>query len=154
MPQKILGIDLGSWSVKGVLLESSVRGFKVEAVHEEPLAPGEPDTKKQRQLDALGRLIGEPKLKGDVMVLGFPGEQATMRWVTLPYGDVKKIEQTLAGELADVLPFDLMDAVHDHEILERSKNESVSLCAAAVSDQVGAFLESVQSVGVDPKSLP
>jgi general secretion pathway protein L len=154
MPQKILGIDLGSWSVKGVLLESSFRGFTVEAVHEEPIAPGEPDTKKQRQLDALGRLIGEPRLKGDVMILGFPGEQTTMRWVTLPYGDVKKIEQTLPGELADVLPFDLMDAVYDHEILERSKNESISLCAAAVSDHVGTFLESVQSAGVDPKFLP
>ena len=154
MPQKILGIDLGSWSVKGVLLESSFRGFRVEALHEEPLAPGDPETRKQRQLDALGRLIGEPKLKGDVMIVGFPGEQATMRWVTLPYGDAKKIEQTISGELADVLPFDIQDAVFDHEIMDRSKHESTSICAAAVSDQVGAYLESLHSSGVDPKFLP
>ncbi len=154
MPQKILGVDLGSWSVKGVLLESSFRGFRVEAVHEELLAPGEPETRRQRQLDALGRMIGESRLKGDVMVAGFPGEQATMRWVTLPYGDQRKIDQTIAGELADVLPFDVLDAVTDHEVLDRARHESTSLCAAAVSDHVGAFLEALQSSGADPKFLP
>src|SRR5688572_19335031 len=154
MPQKILGIDLGSWSVKGVLLESSFRGFRVEALHEERLAPGDAETKKQRQLEALGRLIGEPKLRGDVMIVGFPGEQTTMRWIILPYGDPKKIEQTISGEVADVLPFDIQDAVFDHETLDRSKHESTSVCAAAQSEHVGAFLEALQSSGVDPKFLP
>ena len=44
MPQRILGLDIGSYSVKGVLLEDSFRGFKVEAAKEVKIAAGTPET--------------------------------------------------------------------------------------------------------------
>lgn len=154
MPQKILGIDLGSWSAKAVVLESGFRGFTVQAVAEEKVEPGDPETKQERMLDALSRLMALTTLKADLTIIGFPGEQATTRFVTLPYGDPRKIEQTISGELADELPFDIYDAVYDHHVQERSKTESTSLCAAALADKVGVFLDTLETASVDPKFLP
>lgn len=154
MPQKILGIDLGSWSAKGVVLESGFRGFSIVAATEERVEPGDGESRQERMVDALSRLLAMPAMKGDVTIVGFPGEQATTRFVTLPYGDPKKIEQTIAGELADDLPFDIYDAVHDHQVQERSKSESTSLCAAALADKVGMFLEMLGTTSVDPRFLP
>jgi type IV pilus assembly protein PilM len=154
MPQKILGIDLGSWSVKAVLLESSFRGSKVEAAGEQPVEPGTPETRRNRQLVALARLMERDVFRADVIVAGFPGELVTTRFITQPFGDEKKIDQTIAGELADELPFELDRAVFSHETIARSKTESTSLCAAGYSDHVRSFLEAVQANGVDPKFVP
>ena len=57
MPQRILGIDIGSWSAKAVLVESSFRGFKVEEVHEVPIGAGDDSTKTERQVAALELLL-------------------------------------------------------------------------------------------------
>src|SRR5678815_3356435 len=113
MPQRILGIDLGSWSVKAVLVETSFRNFDVIGVREVRAPAGASETKRERQLDALRQLLADGAFKADVQVVGFPGEQATTRFVQLPFSDPKRVEQTLSGELADSLPFEITQAIYD-----------------------------------------
>lgn len=155
MPQKILGVDIGSWSVKAVLVETGFRGFEVTTVREERVLAGEPITKLERQGEALVALLADGTLKADAYVAGFPGELAITRFVTLPFSDTKRIEQTLGGELADTLPFEISDAVYDHAVVKKlDDGASVSLCAIAQKDAVEAFLTTLQSTGIDPRFLP
>lgn len=155
MPQKILGIDLGSWSVKAVLVETSFRSFEVAQVREVKVTPGEAETRRERQLAALRQLVTDPSLKADVQIVGFPGESVTTRFITLPFSDEKRIEQTISGELADSLPFELGDSVFDHTMLKKLPDGgSLSLAAVAMRDAVAGFLAGVQSAGIDPKHLP
>ncbi len=155
MPQRILGIDIGSWSAKAVLVESSFRGFKVEEVHEVPIGAGDDSTKTQRQIAALELLLEYGALRADTTVASLPGEYATTRFIELPFSDPKKVDLTIGGELADVLPFDLMDAVYDHTILDkRDDGSSLSLCIAAQSTKVSDYLALLQSAKVDPRYLP
>lgn len=155
MPQRILGIDIGSWSVKAVVVESSFRGFKVEEVHEVPIGTGDEDSKVDRQVAALELLLQQSTLRADTTVAALPGEDATTRFVELPFSDQKKIDATIGGELADVLPFDLMDAVYDHSLLEkREDGTSLSLCIAAQSSRISDYLALLGRAGVDPRFLP
>ncbi len=155
MPQKILGVDLGAWSVKAVLLESSFRGFRVEAAHEEQLEHGDDESFKDRQLDALTKMVMRPEFKADVTVVALPGEQATSRFIQLPYSDSRKIEQTIKGELADLLPFDISDAVSSHQLLYKTDDGgSVTLASAALKEQISAHLEHMQNASLDPRFLP
>jgi general secretion pathway protein L len=75
--------------------------------------------------------------------------------VPLPFSEPKRVEQTIAGELADSLPFEISQAVFDHHIVRKlDDGGSVSLCAVALHDAVGSFLAATQGAGVDPKFLP
>src|SRR5690242_15935432 len=85
VPQKILGLDLGSWSVKGVLLETGFRSHQVIGVREIRVKDGDPETKLERQIEALRALHDDPSLRADAYVVGFPGDQTTTRFITLPF---------------------------------------------------------------------
>lgn len=155
MPQRILGIDLGSWSVKAVLIETGFRGFQVVAVREARLRAGEPDTKLERQIEALQELLLDGKMRADAYVAGFPGEATTLRFINLPYSDQKRIEATLAGELEDAVPFDIGQAVYDHTVIKKNDDgSSVSLVAVAFKDGLSKFLRALHDAGTDPKHLP
>src|SRR5688572_7513918 len=114
MPQRILGVDVGGWSVKGVLLEDSFRGFRVETVREVRVADGPPETKNERVKAALEELRGEEKVDAYAAIM--PEELIATRFITMPFSDPKKIAATIGGELADVLPFDIDTTIYDHSI--------------------------------------
>lgn len=155
MPSHIIGIDMGAWSVKAVLLESTFRGHRVEAVQEVPLAPGSPETKTERQLEALQELLAVSGLKADTTICALPGEQVSTRLVQLPFAEPKKVDATIGGELADVLPFDIFDAVYDHMVQEKTQEGgSISICASALTGPVQEFLDTLSEADVDPRYLP
>ena len=166
MPQRILGVDLGSWSVKAVLLESGFRGFRVTRAIELPIPESEaesdeaePPGRAERQALALSELLADEELKADAQVAAFPGEDAAVRFVRLPFSDARRIDQLMEGELADLVPFDLYDAVYDHQVLERRSAKggpgtSLSLAAAARTEDVRSYLERLDGAGFDPKFLP
>jgi type IV pilus assembly protein PilM len=151
--------------VKAVLLETGFRGFKVERAVELPLpAPEAPEDEPppnlgERQALALTELLADETLRADAEVAGFPGEATAIRFVHLPFSEARKVEQVMEGELADLVPFDLYDAVYHHHILERhpergSPGRSLSLAAAARKEDVRAFLARLEEAGVDPKFVP
>lgn len=155
MPQRILGIDIGSWSIKAVVVESSFRGFKVEAVEEIPIGDGDEESKRERQIAALSLLMERPELKSDTLVASLPGELATTRFVDLPYSDQKKVDATIGGELADVLPFDLAEAVFDHALVDKKDDgSSTSLCVSAQRKTLEHFLSTTTEGGADPRFVP
>ncbi|MCA9549361.1 MAG: pilus assembly protein PilM [Myxococcales bacterium] len=155
MPSHILGIDLGSWSVKAVLLESTFRGHRVEGVREVPLSPGGAETKSERQLEALQELLVVTGFKADTQIAALPGELASTRFVNLPFSDPKKVEATIGGELADLLPFDVMDAVYDHQVqAKRPDGSTLSICGAAQRHLVREHLDTLKEGDVDPRFLP
>lgn len=164
MPQRILGLDLGSWSVKAVLIETGFRGFQVERAVELPLPVIDPSIEnppslRERQTLALAELLGDDDLRADAQVVGFPGEESAVRFLRLPFSDSRKVEQIMEGELEDVVPFDLFEGVYDHQILERhpvrgEPGSSLSLAVAARNDDVRTFLGHLEEADVDPKFLP
>lgn len=163
MPQRILGVDLGSFSVKAVLLETGFRGFRVVKAAELCLAAAsedpDGDSLPERQALALTELLADEQLRSDAQVAAFPGEQAAVRFVRLPFSDSRRVDQLMEGELADLIPFDLDAAVHHHQIVERrpvrgAPGSSASLAVAAKEDSVRDFLARIEEAGVDPKFLP
>jgi general secretion pathway protein L len=159
MPQRILGIDLGSWSVKAVLIETGFRGFEVVGVREVRVRPADPaeggDTEIDRRVEALAELLSDHAFRADAHVIGFPGEETTSRFIQLPFSDAKRVEQTLGGELADSLPFEIGNAVYDHAIVHKLEDgASLSVAGVAPKDSLDRFLKTLQSAGVDPKFVP
>ncbi len=154
MPQRILGIDIGAWSVKGVTVEAAFRNLKVVAAREVRIEPGEVETTRERTIAALTELMSAPELKTDLCIAALPGSEAATRQIELPFSDPKKVEQTIGGELADVLPFDIDDAVFDHSLIHKTAlGGSRSVAAAALRPRVADRLSLLEEGGVNPKYL-
>jgi len=154
MPQRILGVDVGAWSVKAVLLESQFRGFRVVEAKEARIEDGDPETLAERRSEALQRIADEPELRRDGSVAALSADGATTRFVELPFADTRRVDQVIEGEMADLIPFPIEDAVFDHVMVDKGSEGSRSLAAAAPRSRVRQRLDALMEAGIDPKFLP
>lgn len=165
MAQRIVGLDLGSYSIKAVHVMAKGRTGDFEVVqYDEALVPppfdveeGQPATLRERQSLALQELLEKGALKGDVFVTGLPGDGAAVRTLRFPFSDARKIEQTLPFELEAEIPFDLDDVVISWSVLRHKQgvdaNETEVLAAYARRESVSELLSLLAEVGVDPRHV-
>ncbi|MFZ9886008.1 MAG: pilus assembly protein PilM [Myxococcota bacterium] len=164
MAQRIVGLDLGSYSIKVVHVVSKGRAADFEvARYDEALLPppfeitdGVQATLQERQALALQELRERGALEGDVFVTGLPGDVAAVRTLRFPFSDARKIQQTLPFELEAELPFDLDEIVVSWTVLgpvasREGPPETEVLAAYAKRDAIAALLELLQDAGVDPR---
>lgn len=153
MPQTVLGIDLGSYSVKIAQVERGFGEFKLVNFYEVPLVAEEVLTYEQSASAALTKFFEENPINYDACVLAVPGTMAAFRNLTLPFGNVKKIDQTLEFELETVIPLDLEEVLFDYTLLSTSPQESKVLAAYLRESDFKRFLSSIQVSGVDPRYM-
>jgi general secretion pathway protein L len=152
MAQRILGIDLGAHAVKTVLLESTYRGYVVlghGGAVVEPAAEGTPLL--ARQLAALERLLAARGWKLRDVVAALPGSGLSSSIVTLPFTDVRRIEQTIQFEVEEQIPFELTDVAWDWQLLGAREGRSDLYVGVAHRDEVGALLAGLAPLGIDPR---
>lgn len=152
MAQHVIGLDIGSWSVKAAVLESSLRGFALVDVaeHHVPRLPtgkmADPDT--AAQVSATLRQVTE----WEGLSTAVPGRQAMVREVELPFTDDRKIKPVLGFQLEDLLPLDVDDLTFDYVHQEDAGAETATLlCAAVPSAFMAEFLSDLASAEADPK---
>lgn len=149
---RVLGLDLGSHSVKAVLLETTIRGFQVKS-YSTALVPTEGE-RLPRLEAAITKLLSQNTLTADSVVVSVPGVSMATHSLALPFSDQKKVEAALSGEVADQLPFDLDDAVYDYQANE-TKNGDVKgaqvLVGVMRKEELGVLLESLKKSKLDPR---
>src|SRR5512138_494289 len=118
MAQRILGIDLGAWAVKAVLIDSTYRGFTVLEHGGAVLPPpAEGQTLLSRQIAALQGLIEARGWTFGEAMVALPGAGMSSSVVTLPFTDLRRIEQTLPFEVEEQIPFQLDEVAWDWQVL-------------------------------------
>ena len=141
---KILGIDVGSTTVKAVELDSAFGRYEVQDYYEQKIDPG------STALEALGRLLqGLPKAP-DRIAMALPTGQLTFRNLSLPTRDKKSIQSSVGFELDDELPFSLEDCIYDYSILSQSKSGTQLHVAASLKKNLGNALSEWAASGADP----
>lgn len=166
MAQRIVGLDIGAHSIKVVHLSGSLRGFTIEAYDEElvPTAVAEENSgAADAEMDddqyagvrqALAALRDRGALRGDLFVVGLPGNLATTRTVRLPFADSKRVEATLPFEVDAMVPFDLEDMVMTHQVLSgQIEGKTDVLVGLAKKQDVAVFLDLLHEAGVDPRHV-
>src|SRR5688500_12530857 len=168
---RIVGIDLGSYSVKVVRLEPrSGRGwgrggFEVLAYGQAMVPP--PDegadpvaSLPERHSLALTELKAKGLLEGDIFVTGLPGDAAAVRTLKFPFNDPKKIAEALPFALESEIPLDLEEIVLSWAVLGPSAkakkdvtNETEVLVAWAKKDAVQGVLDLFAVHGIDPRHV-
>ncbi|MDF1562206.1 MAG: pilus assembly protein PilM [Deltaproteobacteria bacterium] len=156
MARRILGLDLGTHSLKGVWLESTFRQSAVRDYRSTVLAPeGEGEAKlsyPKRLAEALERMREETGgLKADAIHAVLPGRHTSTHLLELPFSDQRRIEQTLPFELEDQLPFGLDEVVFDHQIIGQGEEGTLVLVTVVRKDFLREILEVLAEAGLDPR---
>jgi type IV pilus assembly protein PilM len=148
---RILAIELGSWSVKAVEIESRFRRFEVLDFHEVklPLKMTEPtEIYKEAVAEIFAKIPSHP----EKVVVSLPAPNISTRFLSIPVKQRKKAEQMYRFELEDSLPFKLDDTVVEHSIYSL-KDSSLVFAAIAPNRFISSYIEFLKSIGLDPDWL-
>lgn len=151
MPQTILGIDVGSFSVKVAQIERGFGEFKIVGFYEVPLVAEQVLNFEQAVSAALTKFLEENPIPYDSCILSVPGSMTAFRFLDLPFGNTKKIDQTIDFELEAVIPFELEEILYDYTILSMTPQNSQVLAAYLKEEEFKKFLSQIQVSSVDPK---
>ncbi len=113
----------------------------------EPVAPLSPLAIAVR--DAVAQCGRTP----DGIHVHLDGRNVSLRPITLPAGAAKRLGDILPGELENVLPFPVSEAVLHHQPISSEELSITVLTAAVRREHVAAALASFALVGVDPRQL-
>lgn len=144
---RILGLDIGSTSIKAVEVDTAFGRFEIHEYHEVRVHPGE------SAIAVAGGLVhGLPKTP-DRVVVPLRASRVTLRNLKLPTRDKKAIQSSVAFELEDDLPFETDQAASDFVILGTIGNESQVHVSAALKSMLDDYLGLAVQAGVDPDTL-
>ncbi|XXF75984.1 pilus assembly protein PilM [Myxococcaceae bacterium GXIMD 01537] len=152
---RILGLDLGSYSVKAVLFESNMRGHVTKAWAEVRRGEGErADTLRA----AVQELLTQHPLQADQVVVALPGSTLMTHTFSLPFVLPKQIDATLPEQLEDQLPFPLTEAVFDYQVVGQRETkdgakESDLLVGVVRKEELSSLLALLAELKVDPRTV-
>ncbi len=152
MSQRVIGLDMGTHSIKAaVLLQSRWSGFELAGFFKENVDRDDSVPERERVASALGRLFSENRLKSDVVAVSMPGLAVSTRIITLPFTDRKKIARVISFEVEGYIPFALEDVVISYHILGQEEGKTRLLAVSVRKDILRENLETLAGAGVVPR---
>ena len=146
--RSVLGLDVGSHSLKAVELKVSPRNlapghFRVHPRIDEgsPLA------------EHLQRFVGMHGLPLDQVACALPATQLSTRRLEFPFSDARRLNQAIPFEVEAETPFDLDAIFIDWNLLSGDRNHGVVAATLAQRKDVGAALATFEEGGVEPHVL-
>ncbi len=151
MSRKILGLDIGSHSIKAVLVKE---GFgKLEPVRfiEKRLINGDVQ-------GLIRSIFQEGHFKPDIVVSSVAGNNVSVQYLQIPFTDESKISRVVPNEVENLIPFHLEDMVIDQVILSKGNGVkptgSSSVCVALIKKGIlQQHMDTMKEALVDTKII-
>lgn len=153
MPHRVLGVDLGGWSVNVAELEAGFRATRVIGFHERRVDAARPWP--DGAIEALAALRADLGLAADAVCVAMPGDRVLVHALTLPFDDPRKIASVAGYEMESQIPWDLADVCFDFAVAGRAPagEGSLVVAAAARREEVIGLLGRLHGIGVDPQAV-
>ncbi|MEQ1917631.1 MAG: type IV pilus assembly protein PilM [Elusimicrobiota bacterium] len=156
-PKDVVGIDVGSYSVKVVLFKLEAGVYQLKAWGNLPLgakADVGPDEKKIAVVNALRAFFIEKGVKVKDVSTALSGNAVIVRYVKFPRLTKLELLSTLATEAEPFIPFDINEVqLGFHilsEIVEDGQKKMETVLVAAKRELVVQRLEILQGAGLTP----
>jgi hypothetical protein len=156
---RYLGIEVTESQLKGAVLKTAYKKLMLEAVYTVNRPPG-PEGLQAATRD-LGSLVqallasttpGTQPAELDGIYASLPGQESSIRTISLPRAVWKRGEKALLAELEGAVPFDVDDAVVDAQVT--APGDPVPLLAvAAIRERVKGYLEAMTLGGLEPREI-
>ena len=151
--QKVIGLDIGSYSIKAVEIVNTFKSYEITNFYEVviPNIEGVP-------LDAIvpvcmEQLFRENDIKADRILTAMPGQFISSRVLPFNFSDPRKIEASVMVELEDQVPFNMDDMIIDHQILGTAYGKTMALAVMTRKTFLKNFLDLLSRINIDPKLI-
>lgn len=157
----MVGIDIGSHSVKAVLLTQLAQGYRLEAVALEPLPKGAVKERNLTDIEAVGRVIAKIRRRIprhiNQAVVAISGQSVITKMI---YMDVSltdsELESQIEIEADSLIPYPLDEVSIDFEKLDINEADPSKvnvLLSAARTESVEARASALDVGGFEPKVM-
>lgn len=164
MARRIIGLDLGAYSVKLLRMETGKQSSEFEIIdtQEEILAPEQEEGPSllERQKEALLKFQALGLLDAESYSCGIPASDGQIRSLEVPFVEPRKIEAILPGLLESEVAFDASEMIipwHKQDVSSNEKGEAQENARIRLGfgkkSSIAANLQMLQSANIDPRQL-
>ena len=146
--KSVLGLDLGSHSIKAVELTQTLR--EVEPAQMRLQLLPSPDAPL---VELLPRFIRTHELPTDLIVAAVPGDRLSVRRMEFPFRDRRRLAAAVPFEVESETPFDINDVLIDWELIGGDRQRSELAVCIAPRSVVAARLHELSEAGCEPRIL-
>jgi type IV pilus assembly protein PilM len=152
----VVGLDIGSSTVKAVELKPSGKGHRVTAFASAPVPP---DAIVDGAIidagavaDAIRRVFETGGFKGKDVCASLSGNAVIVKKITLPVMTEAELMDSIQWEAEQYIPFDIQDVNLDYQILDAgtgpdSRGSMEVLLVAAKKDKIGDYTSVIAQAG-------
>jgi type IV pilus assembly protein PilM len=153
----VIGLDIGSSSIKMVELKEGKGGFRLQSLGMTPLPPEAivdgALMDSVTVVEAIKEVVDTGKVKTKNTVISVSGHSVIVKKITLPLMTEAELEESIQWEAERYIPFDINDVNLDFQILgygsENAEQMDVILVAAK-KDIVHDYVSVVMEAGLNP----
>ncbi|MDD5644330.1 MAG: type IV pilus assembly protein PilM [bacterium] len=149
----ILGLDIGTSSIKLVELRKTSTGIKLVncAVHEFDFDPEDKSIDQTNQIIiSLQNMLAENNINPSQVVIAVPGQSVFTRYVKLPAVEESKMNQIISYEAQQQVPFPIDEVVWDYQVIgDKSSPELNVVLVAIKAEIISRLIDSVAVAKLD-----
>jgi general secretion pathway protein L len=148
MMKNVLGLDLGSHSLKAVEFRQTLRGVEVVQLRSLPRADADVPLP-----ELVRRFVDLHRLSTEQVVVNLPGARLSSRRLSFPFRERRKLAQAVPFAVEEELPFDLEDVVIDWTITGGDRSRADVMAAIAPRAEVSELLAQLEAAGCSPRVI-
>jgi type IV pilus assembly protein PilM len=137
--EDLLGLDIGSSSVRMVQLERKKDGFTVvsAAISEIQQPEGDPNSSSADVVDAVRKCLASATAHSKWAVCSVSGSEVAVRHFKFPPMKIEELDSAIRLEASQVCPFNIDEGVVEFQLIQNgSSNEFVSGVLVAATNEV------------------
>src|SRR5882672_1893491 len=152
--KNLVGLDIGSSSIKAVELQRKGNTYQLVNLGFENLSP---DTVVDGQIMELNNvsnvitsIFGEHQIKTSRVAAGVSGHSVIVKNIVLPQMTSDELRESFSWHAEEHIPFDISDVNLDYQVTGSSAETLNVLMAACKSDKIANVKQAIQLAGKQP----
>src|SRR5436190_14536385 len=152
--KSMVGVDIGSSSVKAVELQGKNGDFQLISLGYEGLQPDSIVDGQIMELNsvsnAIGSIFNEHKIKTTKVAAGVNGHSVIVKNIVLPQMTGEELQESFAWHAEEHIPFDISDVNLDYHVTGSTPDAIHVLLAACKRDKISNLKQAIQLAGKQP----
>ena len=152
--KNLVGLDIGSSSVKAVELTKKGAGLQLLNLGFENL---QPDTIVDGQImelnnvaNIIASIFNQHQIRTSKVAAGVSGHSVIVKNIVLPQMSEEELQESFSWHAEEHIPFDIADVNLDYELTGNSSESLHVLMAACKSDKIANMKQAIQLAGKQP----
>ena len=152
--KNLVGVDIGSSSIKAVELQKKGNSYHLLHLGFENLSP---DTVVDGQImelnnvsNVITNIFAEHQIKTSRVAAGVSGHSVIVKNIVLPQMSEDELRESFSWHAEEHIPFDISDVNLDYQVTSSSSDALNVLLAACKSDKIANVKQAIQLAGKQP----